>query len=190
MNIWVTSDLHFNHKNILVYCNESRPFDSIDEMNETIINNWNSVVRPDDIVYVLGDLCMGQAELVPEYVNRLNGKIVLVIGNHDTEKKIEYYHQCSNIAGIIPYEILFYNGKFYVMNHFPPEGDYKDQHLKERYCWNTCNEFFQEHEDDSIWLYGHIHDNAPRGLVDGTFHVGVDTNNFTPVLLDDIVNMI
>lgn len=190
MNIWVTSDQHFQHKNILKYCSESRPFSSVEEMNNILINNWNSVVQPDDIVYVLGDICMGAAEDSPKYIKRLNGKIILVIGNHDTDKKIEYYKQCSNVIDVIPYEILFHKGTFYVMNHFPVEDDYKNQHLKERYHWQDCMDFFQENKDNCIWLYGHVHDNAPQGIVNNQLHVGVDTNNLTPVLLDDIVSMI
>ena len=187
MNIWVTSDQHFQHKNILKYCSESRPFDSVEEMNNTLINNWNSVVQSNDVVYVLGDICMGQTEFASDFIKRLNGKIILVIGNHDTDKKIEHYEQCSNVIDVIPYEILYHNGTFYVMNHFPMEGDYRDQHLKERYQWQDCMDFFQENKDDCIWLYGHVHDNAPRGIVDNQFHVGIDTNNLTPVLLDNIV---
>ena len=153
-------------------------------MNNILINNWNSIVQPGDIVYVLGDICMGAAEDVSKYINRLMGKIILVVGNHDTNKKVEYYKQCSNVIDIIPYEILFHKGTFYV------EDDYKNQHLKERYHWQDCMDFFQENKDNCIWLYEHVHDNAPHGLVDGTFHIGVDTNNLTSVLLDDIIDMI
>lgn len=189
MSIWVTSDQHFGHKNILKYCPESRPFDSVEQMNDIVINKWNSVVRPDDIVYVLGDICMGATEDILKYVEQLNGKIILVIGNHDTDKKIEYYRQAKNVIDIAPYSILFFDGKFFVMNHFPLEGDFKGQHLEERYEWEECKEFFEENKNDSIWLYGHVHDNAPHGIVNGQFHVGVDTNNLTPVLLDEITNM-
>ena len=55
--LFFTSDTHFNHTNILQYCN--RPFKIVDQMNETIITNWNNVVEPDDIVFHLGDFCLG-----------------------------------------------------------------------------------------------------------------------------------
>ena len=54
--IWMTSDLHFNHENILKYEPVSRPFATVEEMNEVLIQNWNSKIKPEDIVYVLGDL--------------------------------------------------------------------------------------------------------------------------------------
>ena len=59
--IWFTSDLHFNHKRIIEYEPTTRPFASVEEMNETLIKNWNSVVQPEDTVYVLGDFIMGSS---------------------------------------------------------------------------------------------------------------------------------
>lgn len=79
--LFFTSDTHFNHTNILQYCN--RPFKTIDQMNETIITNWNRVVGPDDVIFHLGDFCLGGAEEWNKILNRLNGRIYLVLGNHD-----------------------------------------------------------------------------------------------------------
>ena len=84
--IFVCSDCHFNHKNILKYEPEARPFETVEEMNEKIISNWNSVVSPEDTVYVLGDFAMGLPEKIPSIVERLNGKIIIIRGNHDNEK--------------------------------------------------------------------------------------------------------
>lgn len=79
--LFFTSDTHFNHTNILQYCN--RPFKTVDQMNETIITNWNNVVEPDDVVFHLGDFCLGGAEEWDKILDRLNGRIYLVLGNHD-----------------------------------------------------------------------------------------------------------
>ena len=90
--IWLTSDLHFNHKNILKYEPETRPFETVEEMNETLFNNWNSVVGNEDTVYVLGDFFMGKTDKISEIINRLNGKeIVLVSGNHDTKNRLAVF---------------------------------------------------------------------------------------------------
>lgn len=79
--IFVISDTHFNHGNIIKYCN--RPFKSVDEMNDTMVKNWNSVVRDQDIVYHLGDVYMGSK---PEFIRNLKGRKRLILGNHDNGK--------------------------------------------------------------------------------------------------------
>lgn len=81
-NIWVISDTHFCHKNIIDYC--GRPFSSAREMDEALIENWNSVVKPGDKIYHLGDVYMGRNE--SGFQHRLNGKKRLVLGNHDNGK--------------------------------------------------------------------------------------------------------
>ena len=90
---YITSDTHFNHSNIIKYCN--RPFHDIYEMNQAIIDRWNSIVNDNDIVYHLGDFAFirrDNLELsyaqqlrqqIREFVDRLNGKIILIKGNHD-----------------------------------------------------------------------------------------------------------
>ena len=72
MKLYVTSDTHFNHKNIIEYCD--RPFKDIYEMNETIINNWNQVVKEEDIIYHLGDYGFGKKENLQEIFEELNGQ--------------------------------------------------------------------------------------------------------------------
>ena len=81
--IYFTSDTHFNHTNILKYEPETRPFETIEEMNETLIANWNNVVKEEDTVYVLGDFFMGMLDAIEPIYNRLNGKVILIRGNHD-----------------------------------------------------------------------------------------------------------
>jgi calcineurin-like phosphoesterase family protein len=89
--IWVISDTHFNHANILNFENKFgeplRPgFDNISHMNEYIIEKWNSRVKPEDKVYHLGDVFMGDKENFPKLWARLNGAKRLVVGNHDDIK--------------------------------------------------------------------------------------------------------
>lgn len=69
--VFFTSDTHFNHTNIIKFC--SRPFKDVSHMNETIISNWNRVVGPDDIVFHLGDFCLGGSAEWINVLNRLNG---------------------------------------------------------------------------------------------------------------------
>ena len=83
MAIYLTSDTHFSHHNILEYCKNTRPYKSIDHMNEVMINQWNQIVQPTDIVYHLGDVGFGSVEDLVKIMNRLNGGKILIKGNHD-----------------------------------------------------------------------------------------------------------
>ena len=192
MKIWVTSDQHFQNQNIWkIYSHETRPFHSQEEHDNAMIDAWNSVVSPEDIVFVLGDFIMGAADGVQPILSRLNGTIYLIKGNHDTDNKIEQYrHYPEKVVSIEDYMILCYKGKFIVMNHYPVMGDsVKNNHLKND-GWKNATEFFGQNYNDCIYLYGHVHGNAPHGIHNHEFHVGVDTNNLAPVLLDDIVDML
>lgn len=79
--VYFTSDTHFNHTNILRYC--QRPFRNVDDMNEQMIANWNETVSEDDVIFHLGDFCLGGAAEWTRILDRLNGKIYLIMGNHD-----------------------------------------------------------------------------------------------------------
>ena len=86
--IYFISDTHFNHRNIIKYTD--RPFNDITEMNNTLINNWNSIIKEDDIVYHLGDFALTCDEKLKELYSYLNGTIILIRGNHDG-KSVKYY---------------------------------------------------------------------------------------------------
>ena len=166
--IWMTSDLHFNHENILKYEPESRPFNSVEEMNEVLIQNWNSKVHPEDIVYVLGDLCMGRYDTIEPIIKRLNGKIILVRGNHDTPRRIEIFQSLGIEVKDIEY--LRYKGRFFILCHFPiASEEFMDMVVRDN--------------SEVVNLYGHVHHNAPKGYHKGTYHVGVDTNDLKPISL-------
>jgi calcineurin-like phosphoesterase family protein len=86
-NIWVTSDTHFNHANILNFTdsegNKVRPFTSVEDMNQTMIERWNEVVKPGDKVYHLGDVFFGSKDSFKQLWPKLNGSKRLIVGNHD-----------------------------------------------------------------------------------------------------------
>jgi len=77
-NIFFIADTHWNHSNIIQYCN--RPFSNVEEMNKTMIDKWNAKVKTDDIVYHLGDFGFGDIRSI---IKQLNGKIILIVGSHD-----------------------------------------------------------------------------------------------------------
>jgi len=80
MGIWFTSDTHFYHKNIIKFTN--RPWNTVEEMNNALINNWNEVVKPNDTVFHLGDFAFTSNGNWKKLINELNGKIYLILGNH------------------------------------------------------------------------------------------------------------
>ena len=87
MKIFVTSDHHFCHKNIIRYC--KRPFRSVREMNETMIRRWNKVVDKGDLVFHLGDFAFANAGVINVIRKRLNGAIIIILGNHDRIYKLK-----------------------------------------------------------------------------------------------------
>lgn len=171
MSIWFCSDLHMNHYNSIPYCN--RPFETVEEMNQALINNWNSVVNSDDTVYVLGDFIMGSPSTVKDIVSQLNGEIILVRGNHDTDKKLEVYDE----VGIEVKDLVYLKdkGKMYICSHYPMYlGQWNDGRKNKLYC-----------------LSGHSHIKSPfYEDIPLNYHVGVDAHNYTPVNFEQIKNEI
>ena len=84
--VWFTSDLHFWHKNICKYC--GRPYETVEQMNEGIVNNWKQVVKYDDTVFVLGDLGFCGIEKLRAEIGQLPGQIYVIQGNHDKKKNL------------------------------------------------------------------------------------------------------
>jgi len=174
MEIFFTSDTHFCHDKKFLY--EPRGFKNIDEMNETLIENWNKVVKPNDIVYHLGDTMLNDNEKGIECFKRLNGQIFIIWGNHDTENRNnQLFEACIHklyggwYAFIIKYEKI----RFY-LSHYPTLTSYYD------------DKHFNKH---LINLHGHTHQKTnwidPRNPF--VYHIGVDSHNYTPVHIDEVI---
>ena len=166
-----TSDLHFFHTNVLKY--ESRPFSSIDEMNEALIAKWNSRVSPSDEVYILGDFCFDKKGLRANAVlDRLNGQKFLIRGNHDYFVNAPGFDS-SKFIWIKDYARIKDGGHSVILFHYPIAVWDKKHH-------------------NSIHLYGHIHsnkgDNHPlQWDLGNAFNVGVDVCDFEPKTLDELI---
>ena len=99
-NVWFTSDLHFCHANVIKY--DGRPYKDVEEMNESLIENWNHYIDKDDVVFYLGDLSFDRSgKQTQEIVKRLNGKIHYVLGNHDDERDIRKLNRFETISDYI-----------------------------------------------------------------------------------------
>lgn len=96
--IWFTSDTHFGHQKDFLF--GPRGFASSEEHDVAIIKNWNSIISPDDEVYHLGDVMLGDNEHGIKCLEQLNGRIHILIGNHDTDTRIQLYKQCKNVVSI------------------------------------------------------------------------------------------
>lgn len=175
--IWLTSDWHFNHDREFIW--KARGFSSVQEMNEAIIQHHNALVRPDDDVYVLGDSSLGggDAQILATnkaLIERLNGRLHIIRGNHDTDRRVAMYESCKNVVGPILYaDMLHYKGYHFYLSHFPTlTSNLEKESLKQ--C--TCN------------LFGHTHQTTNFHLdMPFMYHVGVDSHNCEPVLLDNII---
>lgn len=101
---WVTADHHFGHTNIIAY--EGRPFADAGEMDSTMVDRWNRVVRPGDTVYHLGDFALASRDRTSELVSALCGRKVLVRGNHDgsTRRMLECGFDEVHDAPIVVYD--------------------------------------------------------------------------------------
>ena len=113
MKIFVISDTHFYHEKIIKYCN--RPFSSVEEMNKTLIRNWNETVSGKDVVLHLGDFGLGEKGKIAEIISTLNGKKILIMGNHDNWSESFYREAGFHTVSRFP---ILYDG-FYLMSHAP-----------------------------------------------------------------------
>ena len=172
MNYYI-SDTHLGHYNIIRLCN--RPFSSVEEMDETIINNWNNVVKDTDTVYIGGDFCYKSGKDPVEYLKRLNGHKHLLVGNHDKSvlknpTARRYFESTKDIMNITDED------KRVVLCHYPMVE------------WDG---FFR----GAIHLYGHIHNNISNNTygivknIPNCYNIGADVLGFTPRTLKEIIEI-
>lgn len=162
-DLWISSDHHIGHKNILRYCPDTRPFDSVEEMDEEIIRRHNSLVMPDDIFYMLGDFSFSNEKRTTDVLKRMNGEKHYIFGNHckvmhgkGVVKQFEWMGKYKEIKVDKQDVILF---------HFP---------ILE---WNKCHR-------GSYHFFGHLHSNLVRGR---SMDIGVDSNNLYPHNIRDLL---
>jgi calcineurin-like phosphoesterase family protein len=167
---WFTSDHHFDHRNIVTYCN--RPWETVEEMNEALVERWNMRVAPADEVYVLGDFTLhGKPERIDYWLARLNGTKHLIRGNHDNRRASAKAAGWASVRELA--DVTVENRKLRLF-HYP----------------------IHDWPGPRLLLHGHCH--GTRGTVRaGRFKryetacmvdVGVDVWGYQPVSLTEILN--
>lgn len=163
--IFFTSDTHFGHKNVIQY--SGRPFQDVDEMNEEIVKRWNEVVKPEDVVYHLGDVCLGvkgigKIEYCKQIVPRLNGHKRLILGNHDCLTNM-YRYVDAGFEKVYDKPIMFDN--FFILSHEPLEFV----------------------PDGWVNIYGHVHgDPRFRTFSENGICACVERHDYRPISMNDI----
>ncbi len=160
--IFFISDNHFDHTNIIKYC--KRPFKSANEMNESMLDKWNSTVKKNDIVFFLGDMAFGRgSKSTDHWLSKLNGNIYFIKGNHES---------ISRKTNVFDKLIITYKGKKFFLVHDPEDAP----------------------KDWKGWIiHGHHHNNKPEFPIihkeNKTINVSVEVIDYKPVLLEDLLKL-
>ena len=172
--IYFTSDTHFGHAAILKY--SRRPFATLQEHDEGLVERWNAVVRPGDTVYHLGDFTLSNSKLIVEQLlSRLNGQKFLILGNHDRDP----VRKASGWVKVVPYHELSIP---MTTKQTIPGSPGKQKICLFHYrmvVWNKAHY-------GSWALHGHSHGTLPVNYNARTFDIGVDCWNYTPVSLAQV----
>jgi calcineurin-like phosphoesterase family protein len=182
--VFFTSDTHYSHKNICrgvtnwrtqdgeVPVHSTRDFNTIELMNNALVDNINSVVGQDDTLIHLGDFSFGGFENIGNFLDRLVCKnIHLVLGNHDTHIKYNRDGIQDRFLSVQQYLEVKINDYYFVLSHYPLQS------------WNGLNK-------GVIHLHGHVHLNKMLKFGNGKkMDVGVDGNDLNPYLIDDIIKI-
>jgi len=188
--IYVTSDTHFDHANIIKFCN--RPFDNVSIMNKTIISNWNSVVNKDDIVYFLGDFTFSRSlRRAVNLLNSLNGFKKVLFGNHDNSMR-----RLFNLINS-KYELAEDGIARSELDQVEFLGEYHERQFPDRkyiMCHYPLQEWNGAHRG-SIHLHGHTHNSETNRHLNSEFRVNIpgrinvcqENWNYTPIKVSDLV---
>ena len=181
INIFFISDFHLFHKNVILSDNRKPFFNEYNEpdlnlMHETIINNWNLVVRKQDVVFYLGDLTFGKIEETKFILKQLNGKIHFIMGNHDKLKEVENLTRFQSINDYVSLKIFSGDKKdniHFCLMHYPIFS------WDKKYRGNYC-------------IFGHSHhklDDNEFVKTNRMIDVGCNGINYTPISYKEIIEL-
>lgn len=172
--MWFTSDLHLGHDNVIKYC--FRPFQNVTEMNEAIIENWNKLISPGELVYVLGDVSLAKPSIGIPLLYRLKGEKILIKGNHDGYSFSQYRE--AGFVGVFNKASMTFRGKTILLCHYPYLESKKDTRYPERHPKKNGYDFL---------IHGHVHNLWQKK--ETQINVGVDVWGFKPVSESQIAKL-
>jgi calcineurin-like phosphoesterase family protein len=175
MTVFFTADTHFWHRAIIEHC--KRPYGNVEQMNECMVALWNGRVGASDLVYHLGDFANWKYEQAMDILPRLNGRIILITGNHEENSR----GMRAAFPLLTPWLAMKIGGYRVLLIHRPLSQ--LSRELDPRYAAQGFSK--NVGEEYAFALCGHVHD---RWTWSGrNFNVGVDVHNFTPISLEEIV---
>ena len=190
--IFFTSDMHLFHAKSIKF--DNRPFKDLNDMHDSIIKRWNSVVPSHGVVYILGDLGFKTMGISPIF-DKLHGSKIIILGNHDPSAS--YLYKLGATA-VMNSASLFINGQRVNMTHCPPRGAWREDTQGMKGSNGTENwhgeqkhyKFTRDYRTDEFWLHGHTHKKPNERTLDNMFDVGGPANNYTPVSFSTIQSWI
>ena len=161
--IFATSDLHFDHDKEFIW--QARGYKSVEEMNKEQLRKFNETVSHDDDVYICGDLMLGGSEAGKSWVSQLNGRIHIILGNHDTSTRKKFYESLPNVVEVVYATMIKAAGRHWYLSHYPTmvinQGELKGQPIN---------------------LAGHTHSpDKWENIQTGTYNIAVDAHDGYPV---------
>jgi calcineurin-like phosphoesterase family protein len=164
--VYYTADLHLGHANVIRFC--GRPYLSVQEMDEALIENWNAVVRANDDVYILGDFFYRNEEPAEQTLKRLKGKKHLILGNHDKKwvRGVDLARHFVEVTNMLAYKV---DGVKYTLCHYP------------MLSWDGRG------RGGGYMIHGHTHNSTLQYVDDHLLNAGVDINGYRPVAFDELV---
>ena len=190
INTYFISDLHFGHENVIKF--DNRPFRDLEHMHRVLINNWNSIVRPKDVIYVIGDIGLCKGEILYNIIKQLNGMKILIMGNHDKNSPTFYLR--AGFSSVQYSASIMVAKEIVTMNHYPLLGvPYEDttgmkgsletdnwhkEHKFAKYALNDCGQFMH--------IHGHVHVDKKDRMRGKQYNVCAKANGYKPVSMIEI----
>ena len=169
--IWFTSDLHIGHNKGFLY--EPRGFKNIYDHDQAIIDNWNSVVKEEDLVYVLGDLMLNDNDYGRKIFNQLVGQKIIIYGNHDTDARLNFYQELRGVQEVKIADMIKIGKHRFYLSHYPTYTACFDKKPLNKHLINLSGHTHYKDKffEDNPYIY----------------NVALDAHDMKPVTYEEII---